>query len=569
MKTEFKVRFIRNFSVEPVEIWLAREMRAMALSPSCEFGGFANAASDIQRLSDADGNDASLLVLALGLEMTASDFGHASWAAEAACERHLILVKVAIANAMSPLVINTVLPPITGSGRDVGIPGVRSHVALVDELNVELRKLAVANASKVALVDWGQFARELGEQRTYDQRFWLTSSAPFASPFLARYAQAIAGVVRALSGRTKKCLVLDCDNTLWGGVVGEDGRDGIQLSSDGVPGAYFQQFQRTILDLHARGVAIVLCSKNNEADVLDVLDHHPDCLIRRGHLATWRINWNDKARSIAEIADELNIGLDALVFVDDSPQECALVGQALPQVLVRQTPVVPGQLVGFLAREDLFDAFEVTSEDMRRTLAYQQNRARSAFSASSMDVGDYKAQLSSHLSVRIARPTDVARIAQLLQRTNQFNLTTRRHDAVLVRRLLDDPDARVICAELSDRFGDMGVIAVAIVFRQGNDVFVDSMLMSCRALGRDAELAFASALYAIVDREWRPERLFAEYVASVKNGLVADFWDRAGLIRGSSGDSEHIRYHAKRDLTSLAEAIAPSHVTTTEQIHGQ
>jgi FkbH-like protein len=439
---------------------------------------------------------------------------------------------------------------------------------LVDELNAELRKLAASNPGKVALVDWGHFARELGEQRTYDRRFWFTSGAPFASSFLSRYASTIAGVVRALSGRVRKCVVLDCDNTLWGGVIGEDGRDGIQLSSDTLPGAYFREFQRAILDLHARGVAVALCSKNDEADVFDVLDHHPDCLIRREHLAAWRINWNDKAHSIGEIADELNLGLDSLVFVDDSPQECALVTHALPAVLVRRTPNAPAELVNFLGREGLFDALEITAEDLERTRTYQQTRERNEY-ASSMDMVEYKAQLQTHLYVRTAVAADVARVTQLLQRTNQFNLTTRRRDPVEVRRLLDDPDVRVLCARLTDRFGDLGVIAAAIVLRRGSEAVVDSMLMSCRALGRDAELAFASSVYAVIDRTWKPNRIRAEYVRTERNSLVADFWERAGLMRDS--ESPHgATYQSVGNLSALAKALSPPDVTVEEEgVDGQ
>jgi FkbH-like protein len=350
-------------------------------------------------------------------------------------------------------------------------------------------------------------------------------------------------------------------------VIGEDGRDGIQLSSDTLPGAYFREFQRAILDLHARGVAVALCSKNDEADVFDVLDHHPDCLIRREHLAAWRINWNDKAHSIGEIADELNLGLDSLVFVDDSPQECALVTHALPAVLVRRTPIAPAELVNFLGREGLFDALEVTAEDLERTRTYQQTRERNEY-ASSMDMVEYKAQLQTHLYVRTAMAADVARVTQLLQRTNQFNLTTRRRDPVEVRRLLDDPDVRVLCARLTDRFGDLGVIAAAIVLRRGSEAVVDSMLMSCRALGRDAELAFASSVYAAIDRAWKPDQIRAEYVRTERNSLVADFWERAGLMRDS--ESPHgATYQSVGNLSALAKALSPPDVTVEEGVDGQ
>jgi FkbH-like protein len=186
-----------------------------------------------------------------------------------------------------------------------------------------------------------------------------------------------------------------------------------------------------------------------------------------------------------------------------------------------------------------------------------------------MDMVEYKAQLQTHLYVRTAVAADVARVTQLLQRTNQFNLTTRRRDPVEVRRLLDDPDVRVLCARLTDRFGDLGVIAAAIVLRRGSEAVVDSMLMSCRALGRDAELAFASSVYAAIDRAWKPDQIRAEYVRTERNSLVADFWERAGLMRDS--ESPHgATYQSVGNLSALAKALSPPDVTVEEEgVDGQ
>lgn len=562
MATELKIRFIRNFILEPVATWLSRELIGDGLSLHCEFGGYASAMDEIAKLADHDDAITDLTVLAMGLEMTSPEFGHMSWAAEAACERHLLIVRAAIRNCRGPLLINTVLPPLFSPTGGALLPGCKSSEAVIEELNLALRGLVIEHPGRVALADWTAYARQLGEVGTYDQRFWRTSGAPFAMPFMVRYARDIAAVVRINAGRIRKCLVLDCDNTLWGGVIGEDGLDGIMLADDSLPGAYFQQFHRSILDLHERGVAIALCSKNNEADVFDVLDKHPNCLIRREHLSAWRIDWHDKPRSIVAIAAELNIGLDALVFADDSPQECELVAMALPEVKVLRVPQSPIELVGFLERQNPFEALVVTSADRGRTRDYRKNRERNQSSAAIGDLGQYKKSLGTKLKLRDAGMADVARVVQLLQRTNQFNLTTRRHNLETVQAMLSDPDALLLCAQLEDRFGDLGVIGLAIVLRHGDEACVDTLLMSCRALGRDAELAFAAGLYRMVYARWRPARLVAEFIATEKNAQVADYWERVGLVcRPPVASDGRVQFQSTRGLPELSVQNLPMHVT--------
>lgn len=572
MSTLFNIRFIRNFTLEPIEFWLKRELRQSGIEIDCQFGGFANAADEINSLSQThDQKYADLIVLALGMEMTARDFGHASWSAVNACERHRMLVQAAIEKSKSPLVINTVLPPLFSATGLAVISGSQNHNDVIDDLNKDIKNLAAQHPGKVTLIDWGAFARELGERKTYDYRFWYSSGSPFAASFLMRYAAGLASVTRALTGKIRKCLILDCDNTLWGGIVGEDGRNGIQLSADTVPGAYFQAFQRSILDLFARGIIIALCSKNNEADVFDILDNHPDCLIHREHLATWRISWDDKAQSIAAIAAELNIGRDALVFIDDSPNECELVRSIFPEILVLKTPTQHEELVHFLDRQYLFDALVVTEEDTHRTQSYQQNRAREALYSTVADLSDYKRKLGTQLTIRHASPADIARITQLLQRTNQFNLTTRRHDQAEVTRMIADPNTLVIGAELEDRFGDLGLIGVAIIKRNGTDALIDTMLMSCRALGRDAELAFAGAIFNIIDQQWHSKQVFAEYIPSAKNALVADFWKQVGLVTidCNANPEKTVLYASPVALTTLACHNKLAYITIKDLTDGR
>jgi FkbH-like protein len=554
-----RVGFIRNFTLESIELWLQRQLRPSGLSIECRFGGFAEAAPEIEQLGNACSD---LTVLALGLEMTPA-FRHVGWRAEDVCEQHLMLVRAAATRSRSPLVVNTVLPPLHSPTGLALVAGVDSHAAVVDRLNVELRQIAAADPGRIVLVDWGAIARELGERGTYDYRYWHTSGAPFAAQFLNSYAAAIASVIRSLSGKVRKCLVLDCDNTLWGGVVGEVGCDGISLAGDTNPGAYFQHFQRVVVDLQERGVAIALCSKNNDEDVFNVLDSHPAAVLRRKHLSAWRIDWNDKPGSIVAIAKELNIGTDAIVFVDDSPMECELVKSALPDVQVLQAPTSPEALVGFLERQHLFDALVITDTDRDRTRSYQQSRARREFAEETGDFSEYKRRLGSRLGVREARDSDRSRIAQLSQRTNQFNLTTRRHNESDIEALLANPRAKIAVAELSDRFGDMGVIGCVILVREADHVRIDTMLMSCRALGRDAELAFAVAAYRLAARYWPEFPLRAEYLPTSKNSVAAGFWARAGLNALDESKSR-IVYASGPDLLLRTSAIVPAHVTLVE-----
>ena len=287
-------------------------------------------------------------------------------------------------------------------------------------------------------------------------------------------------------------------------------------------------------------------------------------MIRRQHLATWRVNWNDKPQSIKEIAAELNIGRDSLVFIDDSPQECGFIKAAWPEVLVLQTPSNHENLVNFLHREYLFENTFMTKEDILRNKSYQENRDREHLLHNTNDLSEYKLKLETRLKVRKATLIDSQRISQMLQRTNQFNLTTHRYDQNTVSQMIVDSSILVICTELQDRFGDLGLIGLAIVRKQDKDAFFDTMLMSCRALGRDAEVAFASSVLKIIDDEWRVNRVMAEYIRSPKNKLVEDFWEKIGLLvyNDANKDPEERKlYISVTNLADLAKKSMPAHIT--------
>lgn len=557
MASTLNFRFIRNFTIEPIEPWLKQRLANAGLGiPHCQYGGFATALEDVESMASVAPADVpDITVLALGFELSSPDFGHIGWDLQAVCARQQAIVAEAVRRCPGRLMINTVLGPLYdpfGGAQKHGQTSVESQVGAHNQW---LRALVANEPDRLMLSEWPRHARQLGEAHTWDRRFWFAGGAPFASRFLARYADDIVAALQASLGKPRKCLVLDCDNTLWGGVIGEDGLAGIQLARDSLPGAYYQAFQRTLLDLHARGVAIALASKNNEADVFDVLEKHPDMLLHREHLATWRINWKPKPDALAAIADELNIGREALVFVDDNPFECDMVRNALPQVQVLQVPEQPEQLVSFLQHINPFPATQVTHADQLRNASYVADRERRALSVEIGDLTEYKRKLGIELTVRRVSTPDLPRVTQLMQRTNQFNLTNRRHDAAAVAAFHDDADALLLCAELSDRFGDLGLIGVAIACRHGDVATIDSYLFSCRALGRDAELAFAGALFAQISASWQPVAIEAFYRPTAKNIQVAKFWARAGLERVRVDEHGVGHFRSCTELADLSSII--------------
>lgn len=566
-----EIKFTRNFTAEPLELWLRRDLRSADIELQCDFGAFSGAAEEIlsletrPALAQDEERVASIQIhiLALCLETTSQDFGHAGWAVDEACEHHLSMLRAAVSLSAVPLVVNTVLPPLFDH-KGLGGSDAAGHAATIEALNQEIRKLATEHPGRVVVVDWTSIAREVGERGTYDYRFWFANGTPFAGPFLSRYAAAIATVVRALAGKSKKLLILDCDETLWGGIVGEAGLEGIKLSPDTLPGAYYLAFQRSILDLAARGVILALSSKNNEPDVLEVLDKHPHCLLKREHFAAWRISWEEKAEGIVGICDELNIGLDSAVFIDDSPRECQLISDALPSIDVLQVPNRREELVRLLQRCSLFDTLVVTAEDLERTKSYRDNRGRRGLLGAVSDLSEYKRKLGTRVMARRAHRADLPRVTQLVQRTNQFNLTTRRHDPAHLEAMLLDQDVWMAVAEVSDQFGDLGVVGVAIAHRDLETARVDTMLMSCRALGRDGELAFAVWFLRKIFDEWRPQRILGEYIPSTKNLQVADFWKRLGFRDTNIGGGASTWYELVSSPLDLEDRMVPDYIQLVE-----
>lgn len=366
-----------------------------------------------------------------------------------------------------------------------------------------------------------------GRRAAYDRRLWAHARLPYGQAGLEALATLLWRALAALSTPRRKCVVLDCDHTLWGGILGEDGPDGIALGPEH-PGSAFVAFQEALLELHGRGVLLALCSKNDEAQVLEVLDHHPCQVLRRAHLAAWRINWRDKASNLAELAHALDLGLDALIFVDNSPFECELVRQQLPQVEVVEAPADPLRLEPLVADLDSLDSLVWTDEDAARGDMYRAQAERGRLQAASASLEDYLRSLEMRLWIAPTGTAEIARVGQLTRKTNQFNLTTRRYSDQEIRLLLADPEVEVVHARLADRFGDYGLTAVVILRREAHQLRIDSLLLSCRIIGRGVEDALLSWLVRRAAAAG-VQTVLGEYIATSRNGQTRDFYRRFGF----------------------------------------
>jgi FkbH-like protein len=343
-----------------------------------------------------------------------------------------------------------------------------------------------------------------------------------------------------------KVLALDADNTLWGGIIGEDGIDGIALGPD-YPGVAYVDFQRRILDFRQRGLILTLCSKNNPTDLLQVLNKHPHQILREKDFAAMRVNWRPKAENLNSLAKELNVGLESVIFVDDSPYECDAIRQLLPQVEVIRAPDRPVDVPACLDHVARLEILSLTVEDMTKTELYAQERRRRELSEDVATHGggaqDYLRRLEMKMQVQLNSSNHVSRLSQLTQKTNQFNLTTRRYDEQSIKRFVHDDGWLVAHFSLTDIFGDSGIVGLALLrLHNDGEAELDTFLMSCRVIGREAEAAFLHALLRTI-AECGFSRVVADFLPSGRNELARSF-----LVDQGFEASEDARY--RRNLRS-------------------
>jgi FkbH-like protein len=398
--------------------------------------------------------------------------------------------------------------------------------ASVEEFLAGVRNLDRLS-SRVVIVDWDWHARSAGYASFRDERLWYIGRMRLAPAGLAELAELTAEHVAAVLGLGRKVIAVDLDDTLWGGILGETGLGGLSLGGDGV-GLAYQDFQRELLKLRDAGIVLTLCSKNNRDEVLDVFERHLGMVLRFGDFAAERVLWEDKAESVRQLAQELNLGLDSFVFLDDNPVERSWVSQALPEVLVPDLPEDPVERPAFLRAAPWFRRIRLTDADKQRADSYIAEGARRRGLHDAPSFEEFLASLEQEVTIELVSEGTLARAAQLIQRTNQFNLTTRRYGAGELAHMLSEQNVEAFTLSLRDRFGDSGITGIAILRYAEGDAEIDSLLLSCRVLGRRVEDVFVGFL-AQRAREKRARRLIGRYVPNQRNMQVESFYPSRGF----------------------------------------
>ena len=419
-------------------------------------------------------------------------------------------------------------PPETHFGSlDRALPGTLRN--LIEGVNREMAEFVLGSGD--VLLDVAALAETVGLANWHNPQLWNMAKFSFSDEFIPLYADHVARTIAAIRGKSAKVLILDLDNTVWGGVIGDDGLEGIKIAQGDARGEAHLAVQRLALDLRQRGIVLAVSSKNTDEVAREPFEKHPEMLLKLEHIAVFQANWNDKATNIQAIAEELSLGLDAMVFLDDNPVERGLVRKLLPQVLVPELPEEPAYYARTLAAAGYFEAVSCAAEDLQRAGFYQDNAKRASLQRQVGGVDAYLASLDMTITFQPFDATGRARIVQLINKSNQYNLTTRRYTDPEVAEMENDPDVFTLQVRLSDIFGDNGMISVVVCRLGGAEAWeIDTWLMSCRVLGRKVEHMVLGEILRHA-RAAGIRKLYGTYRPSGRNKLVVDHYARLGFTK--------------------------------------
>jgi FkbH-like protein len=441
------------------------------------------------------------------------------------------------------LVNNFIVPSFT----PLGILDNKTDNGLRDffhKLNEKIKE-SYKKSTQIYVVDLEAIAGKHGKSRSIDPKLYYRGSFGFSESFLPIITDHYMAYIKALKNLTRKCIVVDLDNVLWGGIVGEERIEGIQLGNES-PGNAYKDLQRILLSYYNRGILLAINSKNNLEDALKAIREHPHMLLREKHIAAMRINWQNKVQNMIELAKEINIGLDSMVFLDDNPREREQMKQALPQVLVVDMPSSP-----FLYRQTLenlndFNVLALTEEDKKRGEMYNVRKRREDLRKSISSLDDFLKSLEMKVIIKHADNLALPRILRMINKTNQFNLTTRRYTDTEIRKMKEAKNKfEVYSIQICDKFGEEGIVGVAIIDKQPKIWTLDSFLLSCRVIGRKIETAFLARIVSDA-KEQGASTIIGEYVPTPKNAPVKDFYSSHGFEELAK---EGNVYRWKLDLT--------------------
>lgn len=415
------------------------------------------------------------------------------------------------------------LPDRLFGSYDIRLPGTGRWMA-----NAYNRALVENLEHEDLLVDVAALAELVGHENWHNAMQWNLAKLPFAQDIVPLYSDHVCRVIGALRGKSRRCLILDLDNTIWGGVIGDDGIEGIVIGQGSAVGEAHLSVQQAALALRERGIVLAVSSKNDDHVARGPFRTHADMLLREDHIAVFQANWIDKAANIRAIAEKLSLGLDSMVFLDDNPVERAQVRRELPEVAVPELPPDPAFYAQTLFASGYFEAIAFSEDDRKRAAFYEGNAERLALQGSASDMDEYLASLKMKITFQPFEPVGRSRIAQLVGKSNQFNLTTRRYSEADVASLEASPEHFTLQVRLTDAFGDNGMISVIICRKADREWEIDTWLMSCRVLGRCVEEAVLQEIVRAARREG-VQRLVGRYIPTERNGMVAEHYAKLGF----------------------------------------
>jgi len=437
------------------------------------------------------------------------------------------LITIFLKNSNSKLIISNFSIPINSN---YGIFETKSNFGLqkmINTLNNNLQDY-IHNLDSIYLFDMNGFISKHGENNVFDPKQFLFGDIKISLDFIPYLVNDLMGYVIASLGISKRCIVLDLDNTLWGGIIGEDEFDGIKLGSD-PSGKAFVEFQKYLLGLHNRGILLAINSKNNFDDAIKVIEEHPDMILKKEHFASIKINWNDKVSNIKEISNELNFGLENFVFFDDDPLNREFMKSSLPQVLTVDLPADPSKYVRTIQEMNEFNLLKITDEDNQRGIMYSQQRDRKTLEKSSDNLEDFLKNMDLKITIKKADTFTIPRISQLILKTNQFNLTTKRYSLEEIQKMVQTDNFLIGCVQVEDKFGDNGITAAFIVEKNGTKEWIlDTFLLSCRVMGRQIEKSILAYIIKIAKQN-SIDKITANFIPTKKNQPIENFLPDCGF----------------------------------------
>ena len=455
------------------------------------------------------------------------------------------LIKFFVENSKSKLIVTNFVPPIYSP---YGIFESKTNYGFQEMIYDLNHKLLVEfkNNPLVYVFDFNGFVTSFGQNNVFDYRQYYLGDVKVSLEKIPYLANALMSYVKPILGLNKKCIVLDLDNTLWGGIIGEDGFNGIKLGHNDPIGKSFIEFQKYLLSLHERGIILAVNSKNNFDDAIKVIKEHPNMILHEEHFASLKINWNDKATNLQEIAQEVNIGLDSMVFFDDDKVNRDFVRSTLPEVLTVEVPEDPSLYVPTLIGLNDFNVTKITEEDKQRGKMYLEQRKRIEFQKTTIDFNEYLKQLDIKVFIKNANEFTIPRISQLTLKTNQFNLTTKRYQEEDIKKISQDNKKLIGCARVEDKFGDNGITGVFIIDKADNEEWIiDTFLLSCRIIGRGVEEEIINHIMTLAKKN-NVNKIIADFIPTKKNKPSESFLPDFGFERENNVWVYYLKNHTEK-----------------------